>query len=831
MTVDTACSAGLVSLDVACRYLDTFQADAMLVGGANMWLSPEHNEEIGMMHVTQSGSGKCKSFDASADGYVKAEGVNCFFLKRLDDAIRDGDPIRAIIRGTAVNASGRTGGIANPSQEAQAAVTRQALKNAGIREGDFTKTHYLECHGTGTLAGDPVEARGAASVFSSGRENGQELIIGSIKSNIGHSEPAAGLSGLLKATMAVEKGIIPGTPTFFVPNPNIDWKELRVRASRVSMPWPSTGADVVRRASVNSFGFGGANAHAVVENDARGLSRHGSSYKDITVDFFDDDDDAEDNNVSLGTESMPTLLVFSANDQTSLDSYVKALNAHIQNPTVSMNLGDLAYTLSEKRSRHYFRAFGTIRSSKVGTINREALIYGKPTPSPPRIAFVFTGQGAQWSSMGADLISSFPLAKAIIQDLDNVLQELPDPPRWSLLTELTAARSAEVLREPEFSQPLVTALQIALINVLEEWSIRPEAVVGHSSGEIAAAVAAGLISPADAIKAAYYRGQASKAVAAGEPLGMLAVGVGPDVIDNYLRPGEANIQIACYNGPTSLTMSGTVSGLEMLASRLKDDGHFARMLLVNLAYHSDYMAEIGDYYENQLLQDDRMFGRLSRSKEQTKKVQMYSSVTGDMINPETNVDAAYWKKNMVSPVRFSAATSKLLVEGSIDFIIELGPSNALSGPIKQITKSVGKDTQYVSALKRGADSTLSLYEAAGRLFLAGDQHVSLARVNRVSRQTARVIIDLPNYVWNHSTRYWHETRASKDWRFKRFIHHDLIGSKMSSVGWQAPVFKNVIKLANLPWLRDHMLGSDVVFPVRLSLHPYTKLYINLHSPP
>lgn len=812
MTVDTACSAGLVSLDVGCRYLDSYQADAMLVGAANLWLAPEHNEEVGMMHVTQSGSGKSKSFDASADGYAKAEGVNCFLLKRLDDAIRNGDPIRALIRGTAVNASGRTGGIANPSQEAQAAVTRKALENAGINEDGFNKTQYLECHGTGTLAGDPIEVRGAASVFSKGRENGQELIIGSIKSNIGHSEPAAGLSGLLKVAMAVEKGMIPGTPTYLVPNPNIDWNGSRVKASRTSLPWPSTDTNVTRRAGVNSFGFGGANAHAVVENDVLFLSRHVSSYKQVTTDFFDDDEDEDDDSRDTKTDNAPTLLVFSANDQPSLKSYVKALNAHLQNPTVAIDLGDLAYTLSERRSRHYYRAFALVYSSSQ-TINQETLVHGKPTSSPPRIAFIFTGQGAQWSSMGADLIKFFPLAKTVIQELDSVLQALPDRPQWSLLEELTAARSVEALRQPEFSQPLVTALQIALLRIMNEWDIHPEAVVGHSSGEIAAAVAAGLISPSDAIVAAYYRGQASKkADGPVEPVGMLAVGVGAQVVDKYLRPEEAKIQIACYNSPNSLTMSGTVWGLEKLSDRLKEDGHFARMLLVDLAYHSDYMSEIGDTYEKMLLRDDSMFKGLHQS-EKTKRVCMFSSVTGDVVPPGEGLDAAYWKRNMVSPVQFSTATSALLTNTNADFLIELGPSNALSGPIAQIKKNLGRYGQYVSALKRGPDSALSVYDAAGRLFLAGDQRVSLARVNRVSQQTARVVVDLPNYVWNHSTRYWHETRASRDWRFKEFINHDLVGSKMSATGWHAPVFKAVLRLSNLPWLRDHKLGSDVVFPV------------------
>ncbi|OBT44805.1 Type I Iterative Polyketide synthase (PKS) [Pseudogymnoascus sp. WSF 3629] len=813
MTVDTACSAGLVSLDVGCRYLDTFQADAVLVGSANLWLSPEHNEEIGMMHVTQSGSGLSKSFDASADGYVKAEGVNCFFLKRLDDAVRNGDPIRAIIRGTAVNASGRTNGIANPSSEAQAAVTRQALKNANIKEEDFSKTRFLEAHGTGTLAGDPIEAKGAASVFSKGREDNQELIIGSIKSNIGHSEPSAGLSGLLKATMAVEKGVIPGTPTFFNPNPNIDWKSLRLKASRMSMPWPKVDADNIRRAGVNSFGYGGANAHAVVENDAQELSRHVSSYKQVSTDFFDDDDDddfgeEQDNK----TQAAPTLLFFSANDQSSLDTYIKKFNSHLQNPLVSLELGDLAYTLSERRSRHYQGAVAITRSTPQ-FINQDTLIRGKRMSTVPRVAFVFTGQGAQWPTMGANLIRDFPLAKSTVEYLDSVLQSLPSPPKWSLLEELTATRSVEALRLPEFSQPLVTALQIALLRVLEEWGISPEAVVGHSSGEIAAAYAANLLSSSDAIKVAYYRGQSSKKIESSDPVGMLAAGIDEATLAAYLLEQKENkIQVACYNSPNSLTLSGLVSELEELRDRIQADGHFARLLLVDLAYHSSYMAEIGEVYEA-MLHEDGLFQKSPTHRPKTSKaVAMFSSVTSAVVDPNTALDAAYWKQNMVSPVRFATATAELLKQSNADFLIELGPSNALAGPIAQIKKATGKNAQYASALKRNDDSTMPMYDAAARLFLAGDQQVSLAKVNRVNAQTSNVIVDMPNYVWNHSTRYWHETRASKEWRFKKFIHHDLIGSKVNSVGWNAPIFRANIKLAYLPWLRDHRLGTDVVFP-------------------
>ncbi|KAF2841765.1 PKSKA1 [Patellaria atrata CBS 101060] len=810
MTLDTACSASLVSVDVACRYLDSFQADGMIVGGANMWLTPEHNEEIGMMHMTQSASGKCHSFDEKADGYVKAEGINIIYLKRLDDAIRDNDPIRAVIRGTASNASGRTAGLANPSADAQAAVTRMAYKNAGI--SDFRATQFLECHGTGTLAGDPIEVKGAASVFGAGRSDGQELVIGSIKSNIGHSEAAAGLSGLIKATLAVEHGIIPGNPTFTKPNPKIDFKASRIRVSRTSVKWPS-GASI-RRASVNSFGFGGANAHAVIENAI--TSPHISSFQRVTKDFFDDEDDEEEKEEEGGTERTmtPKVLVFSANDPLSLQNYIKALSSHLLNPVVSIDIEDLAYTLSQRRSQHYCRAFSVTRSSK-GLLDEETIMMGKQAPLPPRIGLVFTGQGAQWSQMGSNLVRDFPFARKVIGDLDKVLQTVEEPPQWSLLEELTAARSSEVLRQPEFSQPLVTALQLALLEVLNNWGIRPHAVVGHSSGEIAAAAAAGLITYADAIKTAFYRGQAAKKVVTStEPVGMLAVGVSPDKIKKYLQSEEGNVQIACYNSPDSLTMSGTVAALESLRIHLQADGHFARMLLVDLAYHSQYMREIGVIYEQMLLRDQLFHNQPSSPQ---PDVQMFSSVLGRLMQADEKLDAAYWKKNMVSPVQFTQATSEMLrnVQFGANFLIELGPSNALSGPIAQIKKNisdtVARDTVYVSALKRGADSTLAMYQTAGQLYLAGGT-IDLSKVNMIDKHSAKLIVDLPNYAWNHSNRYWHETRASKDWRFKKFVNHDLLGSKVPGTDWRAPLFKKVLKVANVPWLRDHKLGSEIVFP-------------------
>ncbi|RYP61239.1 hypothetical protein DL771_010199 [Monosporascus sp. 5C6A] len=801
MTLDTACSASLVSVDVACRYLGSYQASGVLVAGTNMWLNPEHNQETGMMRMTQSASGKCHTFDASADGYVKAEGINAVYLKRLDDAIRDSDPIRAVIRGTAANSSGRTPGIANPSSEAQARAIRTAYANAGMT--DFNKTGFLECHGTGTLAGDPIEVNGVASVFAKTRKKGQELIIGSIKSNIGHSEAAAGISGLMKAVLSVERGVIPGNPTFINPNPKIDFTASKVRATRISIKWP--GSPGRRRASVNSFGFGGANAHVVLENAD---STHVSSYKQISADFFADDDEDEN---TVAQHATPTLLVFSANDEKSLKDYIQSLSAHLINPSTSINVGDLAYTLSERRSRLYCRGFTSVRGSNIQRdIQQENIVFGKKAPCAPNVGFVFTGQGAQWSQMGLDLVKSFPRAKKAIEDMDKILQALPDGPKWSLLRELIETRSSEALRQPEFSQPLVTALQIALVDVLCGWGISPKTVVGHSSGEIAAAAAAGLITREEAIKTAYYRGQAAKRLPPSQRVGMLAVGVSAEMVEeSYLKDVDGKVEIACYNSPSSLTLSGPVSDLEKVRDQIQQDGHFARMLLVDLAYHSKYMTDIGSIYAKMLLDN------CNSPKKKGNGVRMFSSVTGSLMS--TAPDHTYWKSNMVSPVRFAQAAINLLTEGgeeATDFLVEIGPSNALSGPISQIKKSLpgsAANARYTAALKRGTDSILPLYDVAGQLFLAGGP-VDLSRVNRKpGSKKPSVIVDLPNYAWNRSG-YWHETQASKDWRFKKFIMHDLLGSKMNGTPWQSPVFKKTLKLADLTWLKDHCLGNQVVFP-------------------
>lgn len=362
---------------------------------------------------------------------------------------------------------------------------------------------------------------------------------------------------------------------------------------------------------------------------------------------------------------------------------------------------------------------------------------------------------------------------------------------------------------------MVTALQLVIVSILESWGVKPQAVAGHSSGEIAAAYAAGYISRADAIKAAFYRGRAAVLCnkESESVVGMLAVGLGAEEINKYLAEFEGMAQIACFNSPNSVTVSGARPSLEALSTRLKADNHFARLLQVDLAYHSTFMAEIGDKYFELLEQNFS-----SESARSENKPAMFSSVLGVKMNQAA--DASYWKKNMVSPVLFDAALKEMLSEGreSPNFLIEIGPSGALAGPVSQIMKALpgqGAGIQYCPAFSRGAGSIKSLFSVAGNLFIAGTS-VDLRAVNSDDScdksALPSTVVDLPNYSWNHSVKYWHESEASKDWRFRQFTRHDLLGSKVFGTSWNLPTWRNIIRLVDLPWLRDHKMGPDILLP-------------------
>ncbi|KAF2109985.1 polyketide synthase [Lophiotrema nucula] len=783
IAMDTACSGSLVAIDVANKYLQAREINGAIVAGCNLYMSPEHVNDPIASQGTASASGFCHAFDADADGYIKAEAVNMMFLKRLDDAIRDKNPIRGIIRSTATGANGWTAGIGSPDAEAQAAMVRQAYDRAGI--SDMTATDYIECHGTGTKAGDAAEVNGIASVFAQARKGLVPLHIGSVKGNIGHSEPAAGISGLLKATLAVEAGVIPGTATYITPSPSIDFHELNVRPSKVTVPWP-TSADQ-RRCSVNSFGYGGANAHvivdAVLENRSHTTSHSGpiSSRMNQVAD-------------------RPYIIALSANDEESLQNSATALKEHLSKPDVHVDLRDLAYTLSEKRTRHFYHG---ILVAKHAALDTGSMITGKVGQNAPRIGLIFTGQGAQWPEMGKDLITSFPVALSHLQSLNTVLQSLPDAPQWDLVTELSSPRSREQYQSPELSQTLTTALQLAILLLLKDCGLDYQAVVGHSSGEIVAATAARHLTPEHAIQLAYYRGKAASTTSFSVPVGMMAVGLGADQVNAYIDTKDHQVQIACVNSPKSVTLSGAREDLARLETDMKSKGHFARMLQVDAAYHSSYMQDAASRYRSFTETIDFRW-------EHVPNIPMYSSVTGSKLKEDVN-GLEYWVRNMVSPVLFDAAVKEML-QVPLDMLIEIGPSGALSGPVSQIKQSVSSSIEYAAAWKRSSEAAQALCELVGKLYIKGSP-ISLMKFNFDStREPPLTIVDLPNYCWNHSTKYWHETASSKDWRFRKFIQHDLLGMKVLGTPWTQPTFQKTLKVKDLPWLEEHKAQDNVVFP-------------------
>ncbi|KAI1811659.1 reducing type I polyketide synthase [Poronia punctata] len=825
LTVDTACSSTLIAVDLACLYLQSGQADGVLIGGTNLFLSPERNQDMGAMRTAASATGRCHVFDVEADGYVTAEAINMVYVKRLDDAVRDRDAIRAVILGTASNSSGRTPGITMPSAEAQAAVIRACYANAGIPVEQYSQTGYVECHGTGTLAGDPIEIAGLSLTFGQFRSASDPLIIGSVKGNIGHSEAAAGLSGLVKAVLAIEKGVIPGTATFITPNPAIDFEGAKVRASRRWSQWPSSSK---RRASINSFGFGGANAHVVIESPEYLLHGVAPFYKSTYLDM-DKIDDAffEDVCSSDGPQSKeitkPLVLVVSANDEKALKASVHALSSHVINPTVEVSLDDLAYTLSERRSRLHHRSY-SIRRGLEGLSAASFVTGSRPRIGDGiRLGLVFSGQGAQWPMMGRDMIRELPLARKTIESLDMSLAALSEPPGFSLLHQLTADLDPLVLRDPVISQPLTTALQLAYLAVLSDWGIRPRAVIGHSSGEIAAAVAAGYLTAQEGIRVAYLRGLAIKRSLVDVPLGMLAVGLMKEVAQTYISHiDDTALQIACYNSPKSVTVSGPVSALKQLQEKLQLDGHFARMLQVDTAYHSKHIHSSGQLYRELLLR------QCPTSCSGSHEIAMYSTVNGTRIKEPMSL--AYWVDNMVSPVQFNDALSQMIAsaertgsDSGVNFLVEVGPSNTLAGPIAQILESESLrkaaetnenlDIPYYPIAKRGPDTLLSLYHVAGAVFAAGGP-VDFSRVNEygIGKPQPSLLVDLPSYTWTHSTKYWHEGLASRDWRYRQFPRHDLLGSKILGTSWNSPTWRNRLSTKDMPWLVDHKLGELVVFP-------------------
>ncbi|TGO27521.1 hypothetical protein BPAE_0041g00680 [Botrytis paeoniae] len=729
----------------------------------------------------------------------------------LAQAVKDGDPIRAVIRSTAINANGRTGGITHPSPDGQEAVIRRAYERAGGL--DPALTGYFERHGTGTAVGDPLEISAIGRVFAKSKSRASPLLIGSIKSNMGHSEPSSGIAGVMKAVIAIEHGVIPPTVGLKTLNPN-----SKLKIVTESTPWPDLP---VRRASINSFGYGGANAHAIIESVDSVLPWYRES-RQIHANKVDSQ--VHRNGVQNGDVKLTHmhrnkfLLPFSAHDERTLVANISALNNNI----LDWNLNDIAYTLSERRSLFSHRTFQIASSGTDHQIAELAHTPKKISSNPPTLGFIFTGQGAQWPEMGVTLMHEFPIYQNTIRILDAYLDELQDGRSWTIEDALRQPKDKSQIHDAELSQPLVTATQIALVNLLADWGIQPSAVVGHSSGEIAASYAAGLVTERNAIIAAYLRG---RSVAKNKEDGlMMAVGLGAAEVRAYIGQNEGKVIVACHNSPESVTLSGDKTALLSVKEALDGDKKFARLLSTGgNAYHSHHMKPLGPEYETSIEKyEEPSYPKVIKAqplKEPAPKpAAFFSSVYGRALDEGANIDGSYWRKNMESPVLFAEAVAALVISVPVDILVEIGPHSALQGPLRQISKNhSGRFPEYLTAIVRNNDNASDILTLAGTLFTKGHR-VNVTRVNESKcpvddcGQVCKIITDLPHYQWQYSDVLLLENRYTREWRQRQHPRHDILGSRIPGGVKDAPTWRNILRNKDLPWLTDHQVGQEIVFP-------------------
>ncbi|KAF1843183.1 polyketide synthase [Cucurbitaria berberidis CBS 394.84] len=718
LTLDTACSSSLYALHLAVNAIKNGDCDSAIVGAGNLILSPDLHlslSKLGALSPTTT----CHVFDAAADGYARGEGFAAFYLKKTSDAVAGSYPIRSVVRGTAINSNGRTAGITHPSAEGQVEVIRQAYANANL---DPSMTGYFEAHGTGTQVGDPTEINAIGQVFSQSSGT-SDLRIGSVKSNIGHTEAASGMAGLMKAVLSMENELIPPTIGIRRLNPRIDFKGARVRPVTRLEPWP---VDRLRRVSINSFGYGGANGHCVLD--------------DVSV------------ALPGGTRRM-VILPFSAKEETALKENMQA----ISNVMYDSDLADLIYTLSARRSRFKHRDYCVVDAQRSSAnLDIKTTTPSKPVAGQkPNIGLVFTGQGAQWEGMGAELFE-YAVFRNSIAHQDSTLASLSNAPSWSIY-DIISGKLRDRLHEPMISQAVCTALQVALIDLLRSWKME----------WIGAAYAAGLVTAAEAITIAYCRGLA---VASNKKSGlMLAVGLGRDEIE----------PIAAVNSPASVTLSGDTAPAMELFEILLSKGVFAKLLQTGRnAYHSHHMASVGDTYLNVI--------DSTSSSARRQECEWFSSATPDKPRDGLKLDPMYWRWNLQAPVQFSRAVENMMA------------STTAKSPLRQILFHLGKEFSYLPTLRRHEDG----------------MHAPIDL--RIANSTDKVDEKGNLLGYEHGSIYgpiiYHENRLSKENRLRKHLKHDILGSKQLGGSRLRPSWRNVLRIKDIPWLSHHRLAPQAVFP-------------------
>ncbi|KAL9112783.1 MAG: hypothetical protein Q9227_003086 [Pyrenula ochraceoflavens] len=795
MAIDTGCSSGLVVLHQGCQAIRSGEAELSVVSASNLMLSQDMF--VGLSTLGAVGAdGRCYAWDDRAHGYGRGEGVAALILKPLTTALRDGDCIHAVIRESGINQDGKTTTVTSPSMGAQIKLIETCYRRAGL---DIAETAYVEAHMTGTQIGDATEAEALAKTFGKHHAN-DPILVGSIKTNIGHTEGVSGLAAIIKTAYAFKHRQIPANLNYKTTNSKIKLDEWHLKVPTHLTPWPQ---NKLLRASINNFGYGGTNAHVILENAP---PMH--SYANGVNGF-------QHNGVH--TSERYRVFVLSAKDPAVCQVMAKNLAAHLRQALeegLEPPLGDLAFTLAERRSR-----LPWTMAVRASTIEELIDTLEHPTTKPiqsskrPRLGFVFNGQGAQWYAMGRELITAYPVFGSSIHRAGQILKEYGAT--WSLYHELMRDEESTRVGETNMTMPITVALQLCLVDLLKSWGIYPSAVTSHSSGEFAAAYSVGALSFKEALGLIYFRAEMAhrhqkETTKAG---GMLAAGIGAEVASRYTADrSRGHIVVACINSPDSVTLSGDLHAIESIASQLQSEGLFARKLKVPLAFHSHHMLPMAKEYRSLLP------SILPNQRQWDNNAVFTSAVTGGRIAPGM-LTVDHWVNNITNPVRFVEAFESMCFSptadgnssvSNVDAIVEIGPHSTLAGPIRQILND--RKMPYVSVLKRPVDAVKTAQDLVCDLLACG-YPLDLSAVNLpFGPEPQYFTSDLPSYPWNHSSRYWVETRISKEMRNKRFPPHELLGSLLAGATGPATIWRNFLRRSDIPWLVDHQVDSEVVLP-------------------
>lgn len=708
VAVDTACSSSLVALHLAVGSLRSGESDTVLAGGVNVMLDPASWAAVSQAHML-SPDGRCRTFSADANGFVRSEGCGVVVLKRLSDARRDGDRVLAVIRGSAVNQDGASSGLTAPSGRAQESMLEAALAQAGVAGSDVS---YLEAHGTGTTLGDPVELGAAWRALGPGRKPGQPLHVGSVKSNIGHCESAAGMAALFKTVLALQHDVIPANLHFREPNPHVDWAEMNVRVVDTATPWRR--GDRPRVAGVSGFGFTGTNAHLVV----------GDAPADTSADTGALTPAPPATDEGARPKPAVRLLPLSAPDPEGLERLTDAWAGRLENAT-AQELDGLSATAGAGRAHFPWRR--ALLGATAEQLSAQLTAPAATAARPPRIAFLFSGQGSQYFGMGRELYETEPVFRETFDACDRVLTPVLGE---SLANLLYYGDDRTAVNETAVTQPALVTLELSLVALWESWGVRPAVVMGHSVGEIAAAMTAGVMDLSTGLELIAHRARLMQGTERGAMLAVVATEK-----DVTAWTEGTGLDIAAVNGPESLVVSGAPDAVDALAARLKEQGVRARRLSVSHAFHSRLL-------DPALAEFDMVLAALEFDE---PAIPLISNVTGEPAVPG-QYDAAYWRRHARRPVRFHDGAGSLASLG-VDICLEIGPDRTLVN----LVKGAGFDETpgLASSLRRGTGDRAALLAAAHTLYLGGQD----LDWNRVTPRQAGPRADAPRYPFA-GTRYW-----------------------------------------------------------------------------